>query len=179
MPAIEAVLFDRDDTITVDDPAFNGDPELVRPVPGAHEAVAQLRAAGIAIGVITNQSGVGRGLITTAQVEAVNARVDELLGPFDTWQYCPHTPADQCTCRKPAAGMVLRAADELDVQPDRIVVIGDTGADVAAAHAAGAAGILIPTARTLPTEVESAPIVLPDLAAAVAVVLAIRQGDAA
>ncbi len=179
MIAIDAVLFDRDHTITVDDPPFNGDPDKVVPVPGARDAVARLRARGIPVGVVTNQSGIGLGLLTVEQVEAVNARADALVGPFDTWQYCPHRPADECSCRKPAPGMVLRAADVLGVAPQKVVVIGDTAMDVGAAEAAGAIGILIPTERTLPSERKQVRLVRPSLGEAVDWVLARRRGDAA
>ncbi|WP_199430126.1 HAD-IIIA family hydrolase [Qaidamihabitans albus] len=150
-----AVLFDRDDTL-IEDVPYLGDPEQVRPVAGAAEALRGLREAGVLLGVVSNQSGVARGRLSPAQVHAVNARVDELLGPFQTWQVCPHGEDDGCECRKPEPGLVLRAAARLRVHPGRCVVIGDTGADVAAAAAAGAHGILVPTARTLPGEVERA-----------------------
>lgn len=179
MIAIRAVLFDRDHTITIDDPPYNGDPDAVRPMPGAKQAVARLRAVGIPVGVATNQSGIGLGLLTTEQVEAVNARTDELIGPFDTWQYCPHTAAQECSCRKPAPGMVLRAADALGVPARQIAMVGDTVADVGAAESAGATGILIPTERTLPSERKRVRIVLPDLLSAVDWILAHRHGDAA
>lgn len=169
-----AVLFDRDNTLVVDVP-YNGDPDLVRPMPGAVEAVAAVRAAGIPTGVVSNQSGIARGLVTREQVDAVNARVDELFGAFDTWQICPHGPEDGCDCRKPAPGMVLRAAAVLGVDPARTVVIGDIGADVGAARAAGAASVLVPTPITRAEEVAAAPVVAPDLATAVRIALA---GDA-
>jgi HAD superfamily hydrolase (TIGR01662 family) len=104
-----AVLFDRDGTLVVDVP-YNGDPAKVRPVPGAGAALDLLRAAGIPAGVVTNQSGVARGLITAGEVQQVNRRIDALLGPFAVWQVCPHGPADGCPCRKPRPGMVLAAA---------------------------------------------------------------------
>lgn len=150
-----AVLFDRDDTLIFDVP-YNGDPARVRPVPGADKQLQRLRDAGIAVGVVSNQAGVARGLITRAQLEAVNARVDNLLGPFGTWQVCLHGAGDGCACRKPAPGLVHRAAEALGVDVRRCVVIGDTEADVLAARAAGARGILVPSARTLPAEVERA-----------------------
>jgi histidinol-phosphate phosphatase family protein len=106
--------------------------------------------------VVSNQSGVARGLITADQVDACNARLAQLLGPFDTIQVCPHGPDDGCTCRKPAPGMVKAACAELDVAPARCVVIGDIGADVDAATAAGAVGILVPTPVTRRAEVEAA-----------------------
>lgn len=179
MLGIRAVLFDRDHTITIDDPPYNGDPLAVREMPGARAAVSRLRTAGVPVGVVTNQSGVGLGLLTTEQVEAVNARVDELIGPFDTWQYCPHTAADECSCRKPAPGMVLRAADCLGVPVESVVVVGDSVWDVSAAEAAGALGILIPTERTLTSELRRVELVHADLAGAVDWILSNCRGDAA
>jgi histidinol-phosphate phosphatase family protein len=166
-----AVLFDRDGTLVHDVP-YNGDPALVQPVPGALAALSRLRAGGVPVGVVTNQSGIGRGRVTRAQVDQVNARVEELLGPFDTWQLCPHTPAAGCDCRKPRPGLVLAAAQALGVPAERCVVIGDIGADVAAARAAGARAVLVPTAITKPEEVRAAPVVAPDLRSAVEVALA-------
>ncbi|MGH1561698.1 HAD-IIIA family hydrolase [Mumia sp. DW29H23] len=164
------VLLDRDGTLVRDVP-YNGDPEKVEPVDGAEEAVARLRGAGAYVGVVTNQSGVGRGFLERAQVDAVNSRVEELLGPFDVVKMCPHAPEDGCTCRKPAPRMVLEACAELDVPPERCVVIGDIGADVDAARAAGARGILVPNDATRPEEVAAAPFVRPDLRSAVEAVI--------
>jgi len=152
---VRAVLFDRDGTIVHDVP-YNRDPELVAPVDGAREVLDALRARGIAVGVVSNQSGIARGLITPGQLTAVNARVDALLGPFDTWQVCPHGSADGCACRKPAPGMVLAAAAALGVEPAACVVIGDIGADVGAALAAGARAVLVPTPVTRPEEIAHA-----------------------
>jgi histidinol-phosphate phosphatase family protein len=117
--------------------------------------------------VVSNQSGVARGLLTEAQVRAVNARVEELLGPLGPWAWCPHVPADGCDCRKPAPGLILRAAERLGVDPARCVVIGDIGADVQAARAAGARAILVPTPITRAEEVAGADEVAPDLETAV------------
>lgn len=165
-----AVLFDRDGTLVVDVP-YNGDPAAVRPVPTARAALDLLRGAGVRTGVVTNQSGIARGLITRAQTDAVNSRIEDLLGPFDMWQVCPHGPADGCVCRKPRPGMVLAAAAAWGVPPGRITVIGDIGADVEAAAAAGAASVLVPTAVTRPAEVAAAAVVRADLLAAVRHVL--------
>jgi histidinol-phosphate phosphatase family protein len=155
-PAPAAVLFDRDGTLIRDVP-YNGRPELVEAMPGAVDAVARLRSAGIRLGVVTNQSGVGRGLITAAQMEAVNRRVDELIGPFGVWAVCPHDAADGCACRKPEPFLVRMAAAKLGVDPADCVVIGDIGSDVVAAHAAGARVILVPTPATRPAETAGVP----------------------
>jgi len=167
---VRAVLFDRDGTLIADVP-YNGDPALVRPLPGAVRAVRRLREAGIAVGVVSNQSGIGRGLLTTAQVERVNTRVDELLGPFDEWRCCPHAPEDACSCRKPQPGMVTDICRSLGIRPDETVVIGDIAADVRAAAAAGAASVLVPTEVTRPDEIAAAPCVAATVTEAVELVL--------
>jgi histidinol-phosphate phosphatase family protein len=169
----ELVLFDRDGTLVRDFP-YNGDPEWIRPVDGAREALDRLRAHDVRVGVVTNQSAVARGLITRAQVDACNARLTELLGPFDTLQVCPHGPDDGCACRKPAPGMVLAACAELGVDAARCVVVGDVAADTDAAAAAGAVGILVPTPVTRRSEVEAAVHIAEDLEQAVDDVLAGR-----
>jgi D-glycero-D-manno-heptose 1,7-bisphosphate phosphatase len=172
-PAARAVLFDRDGTLVVDVP-YNHDPARVEPMPTALSAVRALRAAGVPVGVVSNQSGVARGLITPAQLAAVNARVDEIFGPFDTWQVCPHGVEDGCDCRKPRPGLVLAAAAALGVDPGEVVVVGDIGTDLGAAAAAGARGVLVPTAVTRPEEVRRAPQTAATLAEAVAAILAGR-----
>jgi HAD superfamily hydrolase (TIGR01662 family) len=174
-PPPAAVLFDRDGTLVVDVP-YNGDPARVVPMPGAREAVARLRARGVRVGVITNQSGVARGLLDPAQVADVALRIDELVGPMDVWQVCPHGPEDGCGCRQPAPGLVLRAAGALGLEPGRCVVVGDIGADVEAAAAAGAASVLVPNGSTRPEEITAAPRVAPDLLAAVAELLPAEAG---
>ncbi|MFL6116112.1 MAG: HAD-IIIA family hydrolase [Catenulispora sp.] len=160
-----AVLFDRDGTLVVDVP-FNGDREQVALMPGAVEALRLLRAEGIPAAVITNQSGVARGLLTAQQVGEVNSRVEELLGPFAAWAVCPHGPADGCRCRKPAPGLVRAAAEAIGVAPQACVVIGDIGSDVAAARAAGSRSVLVPTPETLAGELAGARVAT-DLVAAV------------
>jgi D-glycero-D-manno-heptose 1,7-bisphosphate phosphatase len=165
-PRFAAVLFDRDGTLVVDEP-YCADPELVRPMPAARAALAMVRATGTPIGIVSNQSGIGRGLIPPAAATAVQRRVEELLGPFDTVQICPHAPEAGCDCRKPRPGMLLAAAAELGVPAERLAMIGDIGADVDAARAAGATAVLVPTGVTRAEEVRRAPVVKPDLVAAV------------
>jgi len=172
-----AVLFDRDGTLVVDVP-YNGDPDCVRPVPGARAALDRLRGAGLPLAVVSNQSGVARGLLTSEQVAAVNARVAELLGPFDAVLVCEHGPEDGCSCRKPRPGLVVEAARRLGVDPSQCVLVGDIGTDVEAGLAAGARPVLVPTAVTRQEEVALAPEVASDLEAAVDLVLAARYAPA-
>jgi HAD superfamily hydrolase (TIGR01662 family) len=172
---IAAVLFDRDGTLVHDVP-YNGDPEKVRVVGGARQVLDELRSAGIRVGVISNQSGIARGMLTAGDVAAVNRRIEHELGPFDVWEICPHAPDDGCVCRKPMGGMVLRAAAALGVAPFECAVIGDIEADVLAARAAGATGVLVPTPVTLAAEIDRAELVATSLQTAVAAALAVRSG---
>lgn len=170
-PRCGAALFDRDGTL-VEDVAYNGDPERVRLLPYVREAVALVRRYGLRTAVVTNQSGIGHGLITVEQAENVNERVAELLGGFDAFVLCPHTASDGCRCRKPAPGMVLEAARRLGVPPERCVLYGDIGSDMAAARAAGARGVLVATPRTRREEIAAAPERAADLLSAVRATLA-------
>ncbi|MFI9584729.1 D-glycero-alpha-D-manno-heptose-1,7-bisphosphate 7-phosphatase [Streptomyces sp. NPDC052236] len=172
-PLPAAVLFDRDGTLVADVP-YNGDPARVALMPSARAAVDTVRALGIPVGVVSNQSGVARGVLTRRQVEAVRHRVEELLGPFAVWAVCPHGPDDGCGCRKPAPGLVLAACERLGVDPARTVVIGDIGSDVLAARAAGARGVLVPTSATRPEEIAAADETAPGLIEAVRLALANR-----
>lgn len=162
----DAVLLDRDGTLVVNVP-YNGDPDRVVPMPGARAAVARLRAAGIPMAVVTNQSGIGRGVVTPAQVAAVNRRIEEILGPLGPWVLCPHRPGEGCSCRKPEPGLLRDAARALGVDPSRCAMVGDIGADVAAAQAIGARPVLVPNEATLHDEVHAAPEVARDLGEAV------------
>ncbi|MFI7591348.1 HAD-IIIA family hydrolase [Micromonospora sp. NPDC049359] len=162
----DAVLLDRDGTL-IEDVPYNGDPEKVRPLPGVRAALDRLRAAGLRLAVVTNQSGLARGYFDEAQMWAVHARVEELLGGFDAWLVCPHDDADGCDCRKPSPGLVHAAARQLGTSASRCVLVGDIGRDVGAALAAGAAGVLVPTPVTRPEEIAAAGWVAPDLPSAV------------
>lgn len=169
-PIASAVLFDRDGTLIVDVPD-NADPARVTPMPAARGALARLRDAGVATAVITNQSGVALGRLRSQDVNAINERAESLLGPLGPILVCAHGPEAGCTCRKPAPGLIIAAARALGVSPRDCVVIGDIGADVEAARAAGARAILVATPVTRPEEIAAAPLVASDLDAAVTAVL--------
>lgn len=147
------MVFDRDETIVIDVP-YNGDPGRVEPAPGAKALLDRLRAAGLPLAVVSNQSGIGRGLVTAEAVDAVNRRVDDLLGPFAGFFVCPHAPDDACECRKPKPKLILDAARALGVDPSCLVVVGDRASDVEAARNAGAVPLRIAGPHQLGDAVE-------------------------
>jgi histidinol-phosphate phosphatase family protein len=134
-----ALLVDRDGTLIVD-LGYPRDPDRVELLPGACEVLRGLQDR-FALVIISNQSGLGRGLITQAQAHAVHDRVIEQFArggvEFAGAYYCPHTPDESCACRKPAPGLILAAARELGLDLTRSCMIGDKPSDVAAGLAAG------------------------------------------
>ncbi len=136
----KAVLVDRDDTLIADIP-YCSDPSAIRLLPGAAAAVARLNGAGYKVILVTNQSGIGRGLVTPEQLEAVNARLCELLaaegGRLDAIYHCPHHPDDGCGCRKPAVGMGVAAVTEHRIDTRRSFMIGDSPGDAGFGEALG------------------------------------------
>ena len=127
-------------------------------MPGAHAALDRLRRAGIRMAVVTNQSGIARGLLTRAAGRRGERRIEQLLGPFGPWLVCPHGPDDGCACRKPAPGLVLQAARAAGrARPSAARSSATSAPTSQAAHAAGARAILVPTRRTLREEVDAAP----------------------
>ena len=128
-------------------------PEEWQPVPGALEAVARLNQAGWHAVIATNQSGIGRGLVDMASLNAVHRHMMQLLaekgGRIDAVFFCPHAPEEQCDCRKPLPGLMLQIADRysLDGQLSRVPMVCDTARDLQAAHAAGCEPHLVRTGR--------------------------------
>ncbi|MGW3071432.1 HAD-IIIA family hydrolase [Kitasatospora sp. NPDC001132] len=139
------MLFGRDGTL-LRDVSCNGDPATVHPTAGIRAALTALRTAGFAVGALSNQPAVARGLLGRGQVEAVQARTELLLGPVDVWAVCPHGPHDGCACHMPAPGLVTAACRALGLPPGRVTVIGCADSVIAAALAAGAHAIRVPEA---------------------------------
>jgi D-glycero-D-manno-heptose 1,7-bisphosphate phosphatase len=141
-------LLDRDGTLTVER-GFVTDPADLELLPGAAAAVRRLRALGLGVAVVSNQSAVGRGLMSLDDLAAVTARLLDLLSAegaeLDGVYVCVHAPEDGCACRKPKAALLARAASELSGDLTRSFVIGDSARDVEAGRAAGAFTILVRT----------------------------------
>jgi D-glycero-D-manno-heptose 1,7-bisphosphate phosphatase len=151
LPAPRAAVFlDRDGTV-VEDPGFLRDPADVVLLPGAAAAIAHLNRAGIAAVVVTNQSGIARGLILPEEYRAVEQRIGQLLaaegGSLDATYHCPHYPAisGPCDCRKPGTLLYRRAAEELGLDLARSWAVGDRLTDLEAVHRLGGRGMLVRT----------------------------------
>jgi D-glycero-D-manno-heptose 1,7-bisphosphate phosphatase len=129
-----AIILDRDGTI-VRDHGYIDDPRLLQFLPGAAAALRQFRKRGHPIIVVTNQSGVGRGRLTLERMHEINERfvqmVKEIGATVDRLYACPHTPEDDCECRKPKTKLVLDGAAAVGFEPAHSVVIGDKNSDIA------------------------------------------------
>jgi D-glycero-D-manno-heptose 1,7-bisphosphate phosphatase len=150
-----AVFLDRDGTI-IEEVGYLDRPERVELFPWTIEAVRVLNRAGLAVVLVSNQSGVARGFFTEDVVDAVHQRMADLLAEggarIDAYYYCPHHPdgkvpefAQKCDCRKPGRGLVDRAVEELGIEPARSFVVGDRWLDVALGRAVGAQSVLVRT----------------------------------
>ena len=146
MSRAKAVFFDRDGTL-MEEVHYCGDPAGVRVFPGVSEALRRLKEAGFRAFVITNQSGIGRGLITEAQYHAVQEELLRQIGAglIDATYFCADPPAVPSTRRKPEPGMVLEAAADYDIDLARSYFIGDKSADIECGQRAGTRTILVLT----------------------------------
>jgi D-glycero-D-manno-heptose 1,7-bisphosphate phosphatase len=185
-----AVFLDRDGTI-IEDVGYAGRVDQVNFYPWSIDAIRALNAAGLAVVVITNQAGVARGFFGEADVEMVHRHVTAVVegggARIDAYYYCPHHPEGtieqyrlRCDCRKPAPGLVERAARELGIDPGRSFVVGDKWLDIGLARAVGARGILVRTGYGVQEEEQPRPelaadVVVDHLAAAASWILARLQ----
>jgi D-glycero-D-manno-heptose 1,7-bisphosphate phosphatase len=157
------LFLDRDGTV-IEERGYLSDPALVRVLPGAADALAALASEGWKLIVISNQSGVGRGLITPHQMEAVQRRFLDLMQshgiPITASYVCLHTPDDHCQCRKPSPYFLDRAAVEHRLDLSASWMIGDREGDILSGRNAGCSTIwlrnaMFPVANDLPTFVAS------------------------
>ena len=179
------VVLDRDGVINRESRNFIRTPTEWQPIPGSIQAIADLTAAGFAVVVATNQSGVGRGLFTAATLDAIHARMTSAIeaagGRLAGIFFCPHRPEDNCDCRKPRPGLMMQVEARFGTSLRDQPVIGDSYRDLEAAWSVGARAMLVRTGNGAATEGRlpaSAPVeVFPDLAAAAAFLIAERPSS--
>ena len=142
-------MLDRDGVINFDSPDYILSPEQWQPIPDSLEAIARLHQAGIKVTIVSNQSALGRGMMTQDTFNAIHAKmmlaIEQAGGFISHVSYCPHGPDEACLCRKPKPGMVLETLNALGLseQTEQVLLIGDSIRDVEAAHAAGVRALLV------------------------------------
>ena len=175
---VKVVLLDRDGLINVERPGYVKTPGELDVFPFATAALERLRSAGYLLYVVSNQSGVGRGLMTGADLKEVTAKLVSAAGPFDGIYYCIHKPDDGCDCRKPRPGLLRRALADAEARGPitEAWMIGDTERDIKAAAPVGCRTILVKSGSGIPADpgdLETPPDhVARDLAGAVEIILA-------
>ncbi len=151
MTPIKLVILDRDGTINQDSDDFIKSADEWNPLPGALEAIARLNHAGWHTVVVSNQSGLGRGLFEVSDLNAIHAKMHQMLaavgGRMDAVFYCPHAPDDACKCRKPATGLFEQIADRYGLDLKHVPAVGDSARDVIAAVALGCEPHLVLTGK--------------------------------
>lgn len=166
-----AVFLDRDGTL-IPDVGYPRDPNEIRLLPGIAPALTELREAGFRLVIVSNQSGIGRGLLTGDDLYRVHARLVELFTArgvqFDGAYYCPHAPDENCECRKPLPGLLRAAAGELRLDLSRSYMVGDKPSDVQAGRAAGCRCVLLrrPGIHPVGSDDSGADAIVEDFAAA-------------
>ena len=152
------VILDRDGVLNYEAPegSYVRDPSEFHWLPGALEGLALLRRAGVRLSVATNQAGVGRGVMSLEQLAAVHERMQREAAAhgaaLDAVLYCPHAPEEQCSCRKPAPGLIEAAVARSGVAASDTIVVGDDRRDLEAAQRAGVVAALVRTGKGRRTE---------------------------
>jgi D-glycero-D-manno-heptose 1,7-bisphosphate phosphatase len=186
---MKLVILDRDGTINADSDQFIKSPDEWQPLPGALEAIARLNHAGWHTVIASNQSGLGRGLFDVASLNAMHAKMHKMLsaqgGRIDAVFYCPHSPDENCRCRKPNPGLFEQIAERFGVDMKGVPVVGDGLRDLQAGVAAGCEPHLVLTGKgaalkgqPLPPEYPPGTHVHDDLAAFAAWLIASRHAAA-
>jgi D-glycero-D-manno-heptose 1,7-bisphosphate phosphatase len=148
---MKLAILDRDGVINFDSEHYIKSPAEWRPIPGSIEAIARLNQNGYRVAVATNQSGIGRGLFDMATLNAINDKMMEMVfragGRLDALFFCPHTAAEECSCRKPRTGMLEEIAARFHTDLKGVPAIGDSLKDLQAAEAVLAQPILVLTGK--------------------------------
>lgn len=159
------VLLDRDGVINHDSDEFIKSPEQWQAIEGSLEAIALLNRHGYQVAVITNQSGLARGLFDEAMLESIHAKMQQLCiakgGKIYAIYVCPHGPDSDCYCRKPKPGLLQDFAAENNVDLKDIAFVGDSLRDIQAAQAAGAKPILVKTGKGRKTLADNPDLTIP------------------
>ncbi|HXF80238.1 MAG TPA: D-glycero-beta-D-manno-heptose 1,7-bisphosphate 7-phosphatase [Usitatibacter sp.] len=148
---MKLAILDRDGVINFDSDLFIKSPAEWRPIPGSIEAIARMNQNGYRVAVATNQSGIGRGLFDMATFNAINDKMMEMVfrhgGRIDALFFCPHTAAEECSCRKPRTGMLEEIATRFHTDLKGVPFVGDALKDMQAAEAVGALPMLVLTGK--------------------------------
>lgn len=159
------VILDRDGTINVDSDTFIKSPEEWLPLPGSLEAIALLNRHGYKVVVISNQSGVARGLFDLVTLEAMHDKMRQMAtaagGKIEAIYFCPHGPDDDCSCRKPKPGLFEAFARDKQIDLKDVYSIGDSLRDIEASLAVGARPILVKTGKGQKTALNTPELHLP------------------
>ncbi|WP_373887749.1 D-glycero-beta-D-manno-heptose 1,7-bisphosphate 7-phosphatase [Cupriavidus basilensis] len=150
------VVLDRDGVVNLDSDQFIKTPDEWIPIDGSLEAIAALNQAGYRVVIVSNQSGIGRGLFEMSALNAMHEKMHRALanlgGRVDAVFFCPHTAADGCDCRKPKAGMLEQLAERFGVELKGVPLVGDSLRDLEAGLAVGCAPHLVLTGKGPKTE---------------------------
>jgi D-glycero-D-manno-heptose 1,7-bisphosphate phosphatase len=172
---VKLLILDRDGVINQDSDAYIKSVEEWIPIPGSIEAIAQLSKAGWTVAIATNQSGIARGYYDLATLDAMHARLRELVaeqgGEVGLIVYCPHGPDEGCDCRKPKPGMLKTIADHYAVDLAGVWFVGDSKGDLEAALAVDCQSVLVMTGKgqkTRNTPLPANTLIFDDLAAVAA-----------
>jgi len=148
---MKLVILDRDGVINYDSPQFIKTPDEWKPIPGSLEAIASLNQAGFRVALATNQSGISRGLLDMATLNAIHDKMHRALaqygGRIDALFYCPHAAEAQCTCRKPKPGMIEEIARRFGMDLDGVPSVGDSLRDLQAGLPLGTLPMLVRTGK--------------------------------
>ncbi|WP_347988128.1 D-glycero-beta-D-manno-heptose 1,7-bisphosphate 7-phosphatase [Methylomonas sp. AM2-LC] len=159
------VILDRDGVINIDSDDFIKSPQEWLPIPGSLEAIALLNQHGYRVVVITNQSGVARGLYDLATLDAIHAYMHQLViaagGHIEAIYFCPHGPDSHCNCRKPKPGLFKTFAEEKNIDLTQVFSVGDSLRDLEASWAVSAQPILVKTGKGLQTLLNNPQLKLP------------------
>ena len=152
---MKLIILDRDGVINHDSDDFIKSPEEWQPIDGSLKAISRLHRNGYRVVVITNQSGVARGLLDIDQLNRIHQKmmheVQEKGGQIDSILFCPHGPDDGCNCRKPKTGMYEDLAERLQVKLNSVIAVGDSERDLISARAVGAQPVLVKTGKGMRT----------------------------